>query len=297
MLKRLRLAGISTGSAPSWSAVLAPFWIIRPWAGFSVVVMVIVAYFVTAATVVVDWDFIVLISAIFLIGSAGFPLNDIYDLEIDRRAHKERPLVRGHMSVSAAKVQAIAMLLAAIGLAATLGAREALIAGTFCAAIIFYSAVKAWQAALANVLTAVLFAAAIPAPLFIQDGPFDKQLLFGFAGVCALLIFGREVVKDIQDREIDLIHGRKTIPIVHGVDVGYRLGGLSVALAGIAAVFISIDADMALRALALALAVFLFAAGFSVHNGTEASAAKSWVTRLRVIMLVAIATLGIGATI
>lgn len=277
--------------------MFAPFWIIRPWAGFSVVVMVVVAYFVTAATVVVDWDLIVLISAIFLIGSAGFPLNDIYDLEIDKHAHKERPLVRGHMSVPAAKVQVIAMLLAAVGLAATLGAREALIAGTFCVAITFYSAVKARQAALGNVLTAVLFAAAIPAPLFIQDGSFNKPLLFGFAGLCALLIFGREVIKDIQDREVDSIHDRKTIPIVHGVDIAYRLGGLSVALAGIVALFISIDADLALRAGALALAVLLFAVGFSFRNGTQASAAKSWVMRLRVIMFVAIATLGIGATI
>ena len=153
------------------------------------------------------------------IGAAGNVLNDIFDLLADRVNRPERPLVRGVISVAAARWLALAA--AAGGLVAARAAgRVVLLVGTgVLVVLVLYSPVLKVRGLLGNVTVATI--AGLP-------------LLYGAlaagdvaAGVIPLLLgawlhLARELAKDADDAPGDHALGRRTVATSRGTDTARR---------------------------------------------------------------------------
>jgi 4-hydroxybenzoate polyprenyltransferase len=92
-----------------------------------------------------SWPLALLITASSLLYIAGIVLNDVFDLEIDRRQRPERPLPSGRVSLPAARL--LGWLLLALGVASGVGAGlfvghpwPGVIAGLLAACIVLYDA-------------------------------------------------------------------------------------------------------------------------------------------------------------
>jgi len=273
----------------------ACLFIIRPWAGLSLAAAVVAAYWATTGRFVLDERLVLVVGIIFLIASAAFPLNDVNDLVIDRMVHTERPLSRGELSPGGALILASGMIAVALLLAARLGFFAFGWALLFSLAVIFYSRVKGWNAFLGNVLAAALFGVAIPSVLFTGDGPFDLPLLFACAGLCTLVIYGREVVKDVEDSRADAANGRVSIPIRYGAAAAYKVSAVSVVVASAASIFIASGAGSWLRLAALAVTGMLLVMGGWLFLTSTESAAKARVAQLKIIVIVSILLLAVGS--
>jgi len=301
MKERLSRAGAKTAGrglriGVAFTVGRACLTIVRPWAGASLVAAVVAVGWATESRFRLDIRLFLVISVIFLIASAAFPLNDVHDVLIDRIAHATRPLSRGDLSRRDALLLASCMIAIALFLAAWLG-RFALAWASFVSIIvILYSQVKAKNAMLGNVLAALLFGAAIPSVLFTRDGPFDLPLIFACAGLGTLLIHAREIVKDVQDSPADAENGRASIPILYGVQAAYQVSGASVIVASVACLFMAIGKGGGVRVASIGLAGVLFVAGMHLLMTKRQSDAKTRVRELKVILLISILVLTVGAS-
>ncbi len=144
---------------------------------------------------------------VWFAAAAGFFLNlwanlhnDLEDLELDRKAHPERPLPAGKLSLRAAGWLSVSFLLAAFALAAF---TNPLALGVFTgAAIVIYS----YNVALKRLPfwgnLAVSLASAAGFLFGGLLGPNVGRALWAFL-LAALLHLARELVKDAEDAEAD----------------------------------------------------------------------------------------------
>lgn len=238
----------------------------------------------------------ILLICIFLLASAAFPFNDAHDFAIDRTAHNRRPLVLGDLSPRSARILGAAMVGAALLLTAFLGLLAIIAAALFTIPIVLYSHLKATSAVLENIVTAILFGAALPSPFFIQDGAFDVVLLFELASLCTLIVFGREIAKDIEDSTVDAAYGRRSIPILYGTVAGYRLSAASVFAAGICSIAIAAGASGGgLPIASLVLAGILLAMAGRLLFTRRDSEATARVAELKAILITSLLLLAIGS--
>jgi len=112
--------------------------------------------------------------ASLLVYCAGVILNDVFDLDEDRRRRPERPLPAGESNPVTAGFVAVALMGGGVALAAPAGSDALFVAGSLAAAVLLYNAAAKRIPALGAVnmgfcraMSAVLGAcAAIDAPLF-----------------------------------------------------------------------------------------------------------------------------------
>ena len=164
-----------------------------------------------------------------LVTAGGNVLNDVLDVEGDRRNHPDRPLVTGAVSVAAARRLAAGLFVAGIAAAVPVAVRDPLVAVLLAVAVgalLGYEFV--WKARgfvgnlVVGLLTGLVFlyggAAAGAALLLVPFG-----LMAFFATV------SREVIKDMEDVEGDV--DRRTLPRVHGLHRSATVARGSVAVA------------------------------------------------------------------
>lgn len=164
-----------------------------------------------------------------LVTAGGNVLNDVLDVEGDRRNHPDRPLVTGAVSVAAARRLAAGLFVAGIAAAVPVAVRDPLVAVLLAVAVgalLGYEFV--WKARgfvgnlVVGLLTGLVFlyggAAAGAALLLVPFG-----LMAFFATV------SREVIKDMEDVEGDV--DRRTLPRVHGLRRSATVARGSVAVA------------------------------------------------------------------
>jgi geranylgeranylglycerol-phosphate geranylgeranyltransferase len=172
--------------------------------------------------------------AAFLVCAAGNVVNDIVDLDIDRVNRPRRVLVRGVVSIPAAKRLAIALNLLALVLALSVGLALTAIALLTILLLFAYNlrlkktplAGNAVVAALAGLTFVTGGIAASPALVFHLPGPLVAAVFAFF------FHFVREIVKDVQDMEGDGPAGVRSLPHVVGVSRSLLLAlALFVALA------------------------------------------------------------------
>ncbi len=164
-----------------------------------------------------------------LVTAAGNVLNDVGDLEGDRRNHPDRPLVTGAVGVSTARRLTVALFVAGAAVAVPVAIVEPLVALILAVAIAALLAYELrWKARgfIGNLtvggLTAMVFlygAAAVGRP----------WLVLPFVGMAFLATLSREVIKDMEDVAGDT--ERRTLPKVQGIAVAARIARLAVALA------------------------------------------------------------------
>lgn len=183
------------------------------------------------------WALVLAAASASLLAGAGNVYNDLRDLDIDRINRPGRPLPAGRLSPGAARLQAV--LMAATGLAAAgfLGAVPFTIAAGVAVGLVVYSVLLKRVPLVGNLLVAAMAAAAFPFGAVAMGawGRSGLPALFAF-----LFHFGRELIKDSEDREGDRARGARTLALI--------LGPRATRLAG-AAVFALLAAGTAVPAL------------------------------------------------
>ena len=71
--------------------------------------------------------------------ASGLVLNDLADLEIDRKERPARPLPSGRVGLPAARAVAMLLMAAALGFCAWIGGRTMIVGAVLCAAILSYN--------------------------------------------------------------------------------------------------------------------------------------------------------------
>ncbi len=158
-----------------------------------------------------------------LLGTSTFAMNDYYDLEADRKGGRmDRPLVRGDISLSAARATFL------IGFPVGLILSSAINLACLAIAVAF--------SALALGYNLRLKETGLPGNLFIA-GTMGIPFIYGSLAVgggfpvsivvLSLIAFlagaGREILKDIMDAEGDEARGSRSVPRVRGLHFASRL--------------------------------------------------------------------------
>ncbi|MDX1438731.1 MAG: geranylgeranylglycerol-phosphate geranylgeranyltransferase [Rubricoccaceae bacterium] len=156
-----------------------------------------------------------------LIGGAGNVVNDLYDVDIDRVNRPERPIPSGEVSLRTARTMWITLTL--------LGLLVALWVSLIHLCIAFVSAVLLWTysaklkriPAVGNLTVALILGIAVLygglVPEDIEAVPVLVGALFAF-----LTTLAREIAKDLEDVEGDVMYDARTIPVVFGQKTAVR---------------------------------------------------------------------------
>ncbi|AGI47283.1 4-hydroxybenzoate polyprenyltransferase-related prenyltransferase [Thermoplasmatales archaeon BRNA1] len=149
---------------------------------------------------------------VFAFIAGGNSLNDYIDVEIDKTAHPERPLVTGELSRRTGLWCGILGLAAAIVLALFINIISVLVVVIAVILMVAYEVLLKQRGFVGNVDIAVL-----TGMVFIFGGAvvddFSKVWVLGL--LAALVSIGREIAKDIEDQESDEGE-RKTLPMMIG---------------------------------------------------------------------------------
>ena len=194
--------------------LIAAFRIVRP---FNVLIMMIVI----AAAVLLSGGMqagvvTVLVAALVggLVGGGANAINDYFDVDIDRINKPDRPLAKGDLNRRTALYIWLGCTLGGISLNLFLNSASFWIAVSASAALFLYSAALKGTVLLGNLLVAAVTGLAL-----IYGGVvagFPEQAYFP-AFFAFLINFGREIVKDVEDREGDKAGNALTLPVKYGV--------------------------------------------------------------------------------
>ena len=224
--------------------------------------------------------------------AGGNALNDIYDRETDRINHPERPLASGRLALRTA--------LAFVGTAFAVAAILAVFINPFALGLVLLNAGLMWsyEAALkargapGNVVIAFLVGSLF---LFAGVAVFRSSLEpLVRTGVLASLAFvttlGREITKDIEDRQGDV--DRRTLP--HRI--GVRRAGLVAGIALVIGAALSL-VPLAFRVLSWGYVVLVLPAdGMFIYAALQSAANPSRSQRVtKYGMIVALAAFLAGA--
>lgn len=193
--------------------------------GLMGVIGVIVGAFIASGLDILDyWIGIVISCAIvFVFMAGGNALNDYIDREIDIVAHPERPLPRGEISPDTAKNLGIFLMLLAvsIGILAQIT--------SWYAGFIFWDITSTVIVVLATILMMLyevflkqkgfvgnVTIAVLTGMLFLLGGAVCDNIgpVLPMAAMAMFANIGREIAKDIEDKESD--EGRVTLPMKIG---------------------------------------------------------------------------------
>ncbi len=153
------------------------------------------------------------VSGILIMAGAN-TINDVYDIEIDRINKPARPLPSGKIDRGSARI--FSLFLLALGCISGLLVNKTLFAIAVLSSVLvyFYSSHLKRTALWGNLTVAVVTGLA-----FIYGGlavgRTGKALIVGMFAF--LFHLGREIIKDIEDREGDRVQGLRTLPIRGGV--------------------------------------------------------------------------------
>jgi geranylgeranylglycerol-phosphate geranylgeranyltransferase len=176
---------------------------------------ILIAAFMAAGTSMFDyWENLVIgFFVVFTFIAGGNSLNDYIDVEIDRTAHPNRPVVTGEITpIQARNVGAIMLTLSCV--------LSLLTRDVYCIAIVVIAVVLMAMYELGlkqRGFIGNLTIALLTAMVFLLAGALvgDPAANIAVAGMAGLVSVGREISKDIEDMESDV--GRRTLPMSIGV--------------------------------------------------------------------------------
>ncbi len=178
-------------------------------------VAILIAAFMAAGTSMIDYwsNLIIGFFIVFTFIAGGNSLNDYIDVEIDRTAHPDRPVVTGEITPKQAKNVGILML--AISAALSILTFDPYVIAVVVIAVILmfgYETGLKQRGFIGNLTIALL-----TGMVFVLAGALVGDITANIAvgGMAALVSVGREISKDIEDMESDI--GRKTLPMSIGV--------------------------------------------------------------------------------
>jgi len=243
--------------------------------GVAVVVGAIVA--VGLAGAVTRWLSVALGAlTAFLFTGAGNALNDVFDRDVDRVNHPDRPIPSGGVDPAKAFDFALALFIAAIVVSLFINfAAFGLVLLSLALMIAYEERFKAsgWSG---NLLIAWLVGSLfLFAGLCVYEGrPRPLQIAASLAVLAGLSTVGREIVKDIEDVAGDV--GRTTLPKQRGVPFATSAARAVLVLAvalSVLPVLVGILTAWYVPVVALADVVFAYAAAIARHSPAKSERA------------------------
>lgn len=187
-----------------------------------------------------------------LVGAGSMVVNDLYDVEIDRINRPDRPLASGRVSRRTAWGFYGGLSLAGAALGAWVSPLHGLIATVSVGFLWAYSVGLKGTVLLGNVAVGATIALGV---LFggLAAGPANGPLWAGvFLG--GVIVFVREIAKDVEDLAGDRAGGARTLPVVWGER---RTLALALALTGL------ILASLPLTAQVVGVAFYVWGLGLA----------------------------------
>jgi geranylgeranylglycerol-phosphate geranylgeranyltransferase len=178
--------------------------------------------------------------AYVLIAAAGNIINDIYDIDVDKMNKPNRPLPRGGLTLGQAKALTLALWLVGGIIAFATSLIAGIMAMIFAGLGFIYAAkVKALGAignfAVASSFSFGLFYGAIVATesrnyfQFFGNNSliFVPLVIWAYFLTSSFVLFGREVIKGIEDLRGDKLRSIRTVATVHGARTASRVAAVS----------------------------------------------------------------------
>ncbi len=178
-------------------------------------------------------DFIIPAAAVAFVWQYTTMINDIHDLEIDRKAHPERALVRGEISVEEYRKMAGISLLLALGISVFAGPYVLLMNILFFALAILYSKPpirirnRWWGTAVMGSASSVELAAGYLSHYWLSDMNFlyTPHIVWLFPALVIIVFFALSIAPNItayEDYDGDVEAGVSTIYTVLGKERGKK---------------------------------------------------------------------------
>lgn len=149
-----------------------------------------------------------------IVAASGNVINDMFDIEIDKIAHPDRPLANGKLKIGEAKVFNIVLIIISTSISLILNYRIFIITLFALTLLHFYSYLLKKIPLLGNVVIAFLTALAFLFGAIAVDNISGAIIPAIFAFLINLI---RELVKDAEDYEGDKIYNVNTFPIKFGM--------------------------------------------------------------------------------
>ena len=149
-----------------------------------------------------------------LVAASGNVINDLFDIEIDKIAHPDRPLANGNLKIIEAKIFYIVLLIIAISISLILNHQLLIITLFALTLLYFYSFLLKKIPLLGNIVIAFLTALAFLFGGIAVDNISGAIIPAIFAFLINLI---RELVKDAEDYEGDKTYNVNTLPVKYGM--------------------------------------------------------------------------------
>ncbi len=196
-----------------YKKILSVIKICRPLNVLIVFVTVIVAGFISSKNNEIPLQtFLAAVSASFF-AAAGYIINDIFDIKIDRLNRPDRPLVSGSVSIKSAIVYYITFSFTGLLLVILINYTAVVIAILTIILLFIYSYKFKSVTLLGNFSIAVLTGLT-----FIYGGVSVNNISFAIIPALFALLINliREIVKDMEDIKGDIKNGIETFPSKFG---------------------------------------------------------------------------------
>jgi geranylgeranylglycerol-phosphate geranylgeranyltransferase len=168
--------------------------------------------------------------ATLCISNAGFIVNDIIDLPIDRINRPDRPLAAGRVSVQTAWVLYATYNIIGILLAWFVSAQTGILAALIAVGLYLYSLDLKKRFLIGHILIGIMGAVLMP----FGGVAAGSTLLFYSAPITFAAFFAREVLKTVPDAEGDRTNGVDNITTRYGERTAIRVSQMMFAVCAIA---------------------------------------------------------------
>uniref|UniRef100_A0A832D1S3 Uncharacterized protein n=1 Tax=Ignavibacterium album TaxID=591197 RepID=A0A832D1S3_9BACT len=149
-----------------------------------------------------------------IVAASGNVINDLFDIELDKIAHPDRPLANGNLKIIEAKIIYIVLIIITISISLILNLQLLIITLFALTLLYFYSFLLKKIPLFGNTVIAFLTALAFLFGGIAVDNISGAVIPAIFAFLINLI---RELVKDAEDYEGDKIYNVNTIPIKYGM--------------------------------------------------------------------------------
>jgi geranylgeranylglycerol-phosphate geranylgeranyltransferase len=149
-----------------------------------------------------------------LVAAFGNIINDIFDIELDRKAKPFRPLPSGQVGLNAARIAAISFAFITLAISALINIECLLIASVAIVFLSFYTSVFKGFGYWGNVLVA-----AVGSLAFFYGAAASGNLTSGWIPAIFAFLYHliREIIKDMEDYSSDKEFGIQTGTVKYGM--------------------------------------------------------------------------------
>ncbi len=184
--------------------------LIRPLNCLLAAIAVFIGYSVSVSAIQIDLTLLIAMASAFLICGAGQAVNDVFDLEIDKKLHPKKPLPSGRVKVKNARYFYMLLFILGILLSFFINMAALTIALVFSVLLLVYSIFMKEYKYLGNIVVALgtaftlIYGAAIS---------LNFSVVVFLAASAFFANWGREIIKDAEDLDADRGF-KKSLPMI-----------------------------------------------------------------------------------